>query len=181
MSVEKQPRRGSARLPLIAFVLAFVLLAGCGSKQSNAKPASTACASSTGCLKLVGRIEPHIGVLAPSAAGLVFESGSVAATAMAQPIVTMIYREPTRRLRFRLAVFDRTTVACPPNRIEKNVTSPAGRTVCLATFPKDVDARYVSDGFVYVLSAMPSPTPAAPNWATPGLRSHVLKIVDSYR
>lgn len=181
MSVEKQPWRGRGWLSRTAFVLALCLLAACGSKQSTAKPANTECASVSGCLRLVGPIEPHIKVMAPRAAGLVFEAGSVAATNAAQPVLTITYREPTRRLRLRLNIFDHTPTACPPNRVERKVTSPAGRAVCLAIFAKNVDARYVGDGLVYVLSATPYPAPTTAKWVAPGLQSRMLGIVDSYR
>jgi hypothetical protein len=116
--------------------------------------------------------------MGPRAAGLVVESGSVVAAG--HPFLMITYRDTARRLRWRLSI-DHTTAACPPNRVERNVTSPAGRAVCLAIFPQDVDARYVSDGLVYVLSAMPYPAPTTSKWVGPGLQSLMLRIVDSYR
>jgi len=181
VSVEKQPWHAYSLLSRTAFIVVLCFLAACGSKQSTAKPASTPCASVSECLRLVEPMEPHIKVMAPSAAGLVFESGVVAATNTAQPFLTISYREPTRRLRLRLAVFDHVTTACPPNRVERSVTSPAGRAVCLSIFPKDVDARYGSDGLVYVLSATPYPAPTSPKWSATSLQSRMLRIVDSYR
>ena len=174
----------SHRLARTALLATVCLASVCGSGSPHSRPVAIqtgACSTTAACFGLAEVAGPHLRLKTPTAPGLIFDSGRAAAVATEQPLLHLEFHDTSPSITIKLNIFVQTASACSTNKVEAPVMSPARHSVCVATFPRDIDARYADSGVLYELSASPYPSANTAPWPPSGTRALLLRIVDSYR